>query len=51
MIANLTSAIKAVVKDLPKLYGKFIGKLYEILNHKWQQLGGSMRNGGLSFKL
>ena len=34
IIASLTSARKAVGKDLPKLYRKFIGNLYEILNHQ-----------------
>ena len=34
IIPSLTSATKAIGKDLPELYGKFIGKLYEILNHK-----------------
>ena len=33
IIATLNGAKKAVGKDLLELYGKFIGKLYEILNH------------------
>ena len=34
IIASLTSARNVVGKDLPELYGKSIGKLYEILNHQ-----------------
>ena len=33
IIASLIGVRKVVGKDLPKLYGNFIGKLYEILDH------------------